>query len=58
MDLSLQSARNAAQPLAKQQQQSQQQQQHPQHQAQQQQPQSLIHAPNYTSMWEILLSFL
>ncbi|XP_070134266.1 uncharacterized protein CG5098 isoform X2 [Drosophila bipectinata] len=50
MDLSLQSARNAAQPLAKQQQQSQPQQQHPQHQTQQQQPQSLIHAPNYTSI--------
>ncbi|KAH8277947.1 hypothetical protein KR018_010804 [Drosophila ironensis] len=44
MDLSLQSARSAAQPLVK-------QQQHPQQQpAEPQQPQSLMHAPNYTSI--------
>jgi len=44
MDLSLQSARSAAQPLAKQPPNQQPQQS-------QQQQQSLMHAPNYPSMY-------
>ncbi|XP_034654805.1 uncharacterized protein CG5098 isoform X1 [Drosophila subobscura] len=51
MDLSLQSARSAAQPLAKQPQQSQQQSQQ-----QQQQQQSLMHAPNYPTISQNLAS--